>query len=42
MRVHVGLGTAEKADVVEVRWPDGTTTRREQVKANQVIEIQQK
>ena len=41
MRVHVGLGTAEKADVVEVRWPDGTITKRDNVKSNQVIEIAQ-
>jgi len=40
MRLHVGLGTSQTADV-EVRWPDGTTTRRAQVKANQVIEIAQ-
>lgn len=41
MRLHVGLGAAGAAQVVEVRWPDGTTTKREQVKANQVIEIAQ-
>ena len=41
MRLHVGLGAAEKVDVVEVRWPDGTITKRENVKANQIIEIAQ-
>jgi hypothetical protein len=41
MRLHVGLGTAAQADVIEVRWADGTTTRREGVKANQIIEIVQ-
>jgi enediyne biosynthesis protein E4 len=41
MRLHVGLGAAAQADVVEVRWPDGTTTRRERVKANQILEIAQ-
>jgi hypothetical protein len=41
MRLHVGLGAAEKVDVVEVRWPDGTITKRENVKANQIIEISQ-
>ena len=40
MRLHVGLGTADSADI-EVRWPDGTTTRRTQVKANQIIEVAQ-
>jgi hypothetical protein len=41
MRLHVGLGALTAVDSVEVRWPDGTTTRRENVKANQVIEIEQ-
>jgi enediyne biosynthesis protein E4 len=41
MRLHVGLGAAPQADVVEVRWPDGTTTRQERVKANQILEIAQ-
>ena len=41
MRLHVGLGGSPAADVVEIRWPDGTTTRREAVKANQIIEIEQ-
>ena len=39
MRQHFGLGAAAAADSIEVTWPDGTTTRREQVKANQVLEI---
>jgi enediyne biosynthesis protein E4 len=41
MRVHVGLGTSAAADAIEVRWPDGTTSRREAVKAGQIIEIEQ-
>jgi enediyne biosynthesis protein E4 len=41
MRQHFGLGAATQADVVEVRWPDGTVTRQENVKANQVLEIRQ-
>ena len=40
-RQHVGLGPATEVDVIEVLWPDGTTTRRERVKANQVVVIQQ-
>jgi len=40
MRLHIGLGAAAEADL-EVRWPDGTVTRREQVKANQLLEIAQ-
>jgi hypothetical protein len=41
MRRHFGLGPEKVADSVEVIWPDGTTTRRENVKADQVIEIEQ-
>ena len=41
MRRHFGLGAETQADSVEVLWPDGTTSRRENVKANQQIEIRQ-
>jgi enediyne biosynthesis protein E4 len=40
-RLHFGLGKAMQVDSLEVTWPDGTTTKRENVKANQVIEISQ-
>ena len=40
-RLHFGLGKAEQVDSLEVIWPDGTTTARENVKANQLIEIAQ-
>ena len=40
MRLHFGLGAEAQADL-EVRWPDGTTTRREGVKADQILEIRQ-
>jgi enediyne biosynthesis protein E4 len=39
MRQHIGLGTATRVDSIEVRWPDGTTTTRQNVKANQLVEI---
>jgi len=42
MRRHFGLGTATQADSVEVTWPDGTTTQLANVKANQIVEVQQK
>ena len=35
MRQHFGLGPRTQADSVEVRWPDDTVTRLENVKANQ-------
>ena len=41
MRAHFGLGAAGQADSVEVRWPDGTTTRLENVKGNRIVEIAQ-
>jgi hypothetical protein len=41
MRQHFGLAAATTVDGVEVTWPDGTTTRRESVKADQVIQIAQ-
>jgi enediyne biosynthesis protein E4 len=41
MRVHFGLGAAQKADSVEVRWPDGTTSRLENVAGNRIVEITQ-
>jgi enediyne biosynthesis protein E4 len=40
-RLHFGLGRAERADLVEVLWPDGTKTRRENVTADQIVEIRQ-
>ena len=39
-RQHFGLGSAELVDSIEVRWPDGTTTKQERVKANQIVTIQ--
>ena len=41
LRQHFGLGAATKADSIEVRWPDGTTSREENVPANQVHLIRQ-
>jgi len=41
MRAHFGLGKATQADSVEVRWPDGTTTKLESVKANRIVEVEE-
>jgi enediyne biosynthesis protein E4 len=41
MRQHFGLGREKQADVVEVYWPDGTTTKLENVRANQIVQIEQ-
>jgi hypothetical protein len=42
LRLHFGLGKAETADVIEVKWP--TTQRMERflnVKANQILTIRE-
>jgi hypothetical protein len=41
MRRHFGLGAATTVEWLEVRWPDGTTTRRESVAADQTIVVEQ-
>jgi hypothetical protein len=41
-RLHFGLGKATQADSLDVTWPDGTKTALENVKANQILEIQQR
>jgi len=37
VRLHFGLGKAEKADLVEIRWPSGLIERFESVKANRFL-----
>jgi len=37
MRVYFGLGEAEKADLVEIRWPSGLVECFKEVKANQFL-----
>jgi len=41
-RLHFGLGELNKADSIEVLWPDGTKIQRENVEANQQIVFKQK
>jgi hypothetical protein len=40
-RVHFGLGAAGTVDRVQVRWPDGTTDDWKDVKADQVLRVEQ-
>ena len=40
-RPHFGLGAAEQADRVEIRWPDGEKQVLEGVAANQILEVVQ-
>ena len=39
MRLHFGIGAATQVDSIDVRWPDGTTSKMTNVKANQIITI---
>jgi hypothetical protein len=39
MRLHFGLGSAERVDSVEVRWPDRTVSKLSNVKANQIVAV---
>jgi hypothetical protein len=41
MRPHFGLGPARQADSVEVKWPDGTVSRLQNVKADRRLDIAQ-
>ena len=41
MRLHFGLGAETKVDSLEVRWPDGSTTRMENVEADRLLEIRE-
>ncbi|ABK17310.1 ASPIC/UnbV domain protein [Syntrophobacter fumaroxidans MPOB] len=38
-RVHFGLGSNEKADRIEIRWPSGRRQVLENIRANQVLTI---
>jgi hypothetical protein len=40
-RLHFGLGSAKQADLVEVQWPDGTVTQLQDVKADQILKVEQ-
>ncbi len=41
LRVHFGLGKAEKVDVLEIHWPSGQVDTLKDVKANQVIFVKE-
>ena len=40
-RLHFGLGAATTVEALEVLWPDGTKTSLPNVKANQILDVQQ-
>jgi len=41
LRVHFGLGKAERAERLEVRWPGGAADTVENIQANQVITVEE-
>ena len=41
LRVHFGLGQADRADRLEVRWPSGLTDVVDQIPANHVITVRE-
>ena len=41
LRVHFGLGKAEKVDVLEIRWPSGQVDSLKDIKANQLIFVKE-
>ena len=38
-RLHFGLGTATKADLVQIRWPSGRSTQLRDVPADQFLTL---
>ncbi len=41
LRIHFGLGKAEKVDLLEIRWPSGRVDTLKDVKANQLIYVKE-
>ena len=41
LRVHFGIGKAEKVDLLEIRWPSGLMEKVENIKPNQVIYVKE-
>ena len=41
LRVHFGLGKAEKVETLEVRWPSGQVDRMKDIKPNQLVYVKE-
>ncbi len=41
LRIHFGLGKADKVDVLEIRWPSGHVDTLKDMKANQLIFVKE-
>jgi hypothetical protein len=40
-RLHFGLGSATKIDVLEIRWPSGLVEKLEDLPANQILSLKE-
>jgi enediyne biosynthesis protein E4 len=40
-RLHFGLGHARKMDLLEIRWPTGSTEKFDGVSANQIVTVKE-
>lgn len=41
LRIHFGLGKAEKVDLIEIRWPSGAVETLRDIKPNQLIYVRE-
>jgi hypothetical protein len=41
LRVHFGIGKADKVELLEIRWPSGAVEKLENVKPNQVVFVKE-
>jgi hypothetical protein len=41
LRVHFGIGKAEKVDLLEIRWPSGLVETLKDIKPNQLIVVKE-
>ncbi len=41
LRVHFGIGKAEKVELLEIRWPSGSVDALKDVKPNQLIVVKE-
>jgi hypothetical protein len=41
LRVHFGIGKAEKVELLEIRWPSGLVETLKDIKPNQVIFVKE-
>ena len=41
LRIHFGLGKAEKVDLLEIRWPGGQIDTAKDVKVNQLVYVKE-